>query len=779
MGAHGDDVPLCRRRSRSCSRSQSLVQSLFLLGPAAAAAAAAAPVASGNSKTNVNVLPILLSAAAATAIAEAAKEPQVDESSPLPPSYQWEPFKDWDCIGVKGALDWDALYFENEAKWSRGEDGFEVPSEAYEALRTNLTQMLAECPLGALYYLVLDTYRIFILAEEDREARMGAVQAIWKYLSVYPYFLISSSRWATWEALYYFSELHRPRDAELMDLLKCKDTRDSGGQDWPTLFNASIMWSNEHSEGKEPDEGLITDYSILMKEAAGTMWHDGGTKAQEDCPHGYIFFSGIQAMVSMLRITGDFELWARAIDFYLSEMPFYSIAASGWPTLRLFAMQSASLKTRRMPALGDFQGDVFRRGKMHPVLKRYRAYGDLLLRTPELAPFGRDAEGWALVDELVSLWPDQWVGLVRRQDFSKLRPIFHSTLEAVESVVMAMTRKTTRECGHSGITEETCLTRGCLWVPKDPKVPDDGVPSCRLPKPERKVIGVSFVWGENWAKLVGKFVFWMTQLNFHCILVAMGEACRKACEIAVSGLSQAASTVSCWDPFEGGLGDPQRGSILQRHAIIHVLLHLGLDVVAFDFDTFWFSDPRMRFEELAAETKADVMMTRHLDADCFNMGLLYIRASSRSAEWYSKYLEWLHLHPYEREQRGVNFLLGFTNQKVSFAPKDMPKLKVGVLDDENEFASSRGGWLGNWTKIRFFHWVNLAAEVMAWATIKRNHVTAFYQCALNFMTRDLMARRGPFSFPQILAEADPESLWGRTRKLLDELSVKVAPPRQV
>eukprot|EP00913_Durusdinium_trenchii_P011810 g11092.t1 len=140
--------------------------------------------------------------------------------------------------------------------------------------------------------------------------------------------------------------------------------------------------------------------------------------------------------------------------------------------------------------------------------------------------------------------------------------------------------------------------------------------------------------------------------------------------------------VTCWDPFleedSSGL-ENEHGSILQRHAMIHLLLHLGVDVLAFDFDTFWFQDARAYLEEIADHKKADVLMTKHLDSDCLNMGLLYIRSSAQTAKWYTKYFAWLHLHPYEDEQRGMNALLGFTKQKARLAKLGIPRIARGQL----------------------------------------------------------------------------------------------------
>ncbi|CAE7704659.1 unnamed protein product, partial [Symbiodinium pilosum] len=175
------------------------------------------------------------------------------------------------------------------------------------------------------------------------------------------------------------------------------------------------------------------------------------------------------------------------------------------------------------------------------------------------------------------------------------------------------------------------------------------------------------------------------------------------------------------------------GSILQRHAMVHLLLHLGIDVVAFDFDTFLFEDPRHHLETMAGTLQADVLVARHLDADCLNMGLLYVRSSRRTAEWYTRYFSWLHLHPYEREQRGLNSLLNFTSQEVSFRPQ-VPELVSAAVDDSNEFVSSRGGWLGDWSKLKFFHWVNPAETRSNWPSLKLADIAALYEAALHHET---------------------------------------------
>mmetsp|Transcript_69774 Transcript_69774/g.215766 ORF Transcript_69774/g.215766 Transcript_69774/m.215766 type:complete len:271 (+) Transcript_69774:284-1096(+) len=180
----------------------------------------------------------------------------------------------------------------------------------------------------------------------------------------------------------------------------------------------------------------------------------------------------------------------------------------------------------------------------------------------------------------------------------------------------------------------------------------------------------------------------------------MGPQVREACAFAAIRWG----SVACWSPLKGARADA-RGSLLQRHVLVHVLVHLGLDVLSLDFDTFLFQNPARRTEETAEALGADVLLTGHFDANCLNTGAIYVRSSARAAEWYSQYLSWLHAHPYEDEQRGLNALLNYTGQGISFRPKRMPPVQGGSLEDANEFVSSRGGWLGDYRQLHLFHFV--------------------------------------------------------------------------
>lgn len=694
-----------------------------------------------------------------------------------PLTYEYPEFANWDCLGVRGILDWNEVY-SVVVDGFRSDVGpvFALPEEVAQLLRADSTAAFEECPLGTVYFSVLRLYEMLGGGTAGTtEELTDASELLANRLAAFPFFVQAAARWPTYEALHHFSGQHRPRSQAAMERTLCKGVKGASGINWDDLLQAALAWSDEQLQGLEPGEGTTGNHGQMMKAAADVVYKDpaSGSAAQDECPFGFLFLCTAQALAGGMRLTGAFEPWARAVDTMLGELPFFSVAGALWPTFQMLAMFSSLSKGAAVATLGNFQGDIHRWGSYHPVAKRFRQYGDLRLLPEELSPLGRREEGWKHVDGLVKLDPWEWCVLMMSQRMQNARPIYSSVLDAISQVVRASSAPARRECGHSGISEETCRSRGCDWKSDGEGAPSE--PRCLLASAKRKVIGVTFVWGEQWAPLVPRFAAWASRIRLGVVIVAMGDACRRACQAAVAALGPSGG-VACWDPMQYiGTGDPERGSILQRHALVHLLLHLGVDALAFDFDTFFFADPRPRLEEIAEGTGAEVLMTRHLDADCLNMGLLYLRASPRTAEWYHEYLRWLHQHPYEREQRGVNALLGFTGQKVSFAPKGMPRLKVVALDDHNEFASSRGGWLGDWGKILLFHWVNPAQTVSNWGSIKVSDISAFYHLALH-QGADLLKTGN--SLARAIHGAESRSLFGHIREILDTLRVDQPPPRQ-
>jgi len=729
-------------------------------------------------------------ASAPAAHAAAASTSNGEPDGPKPPTYEWAPFANWDCVSSNSVVDWDMLYNEvvRGLRAPEGNVNFVLPQAVVDMLQNKALEGREECPLGTLYFLVL--YTIEVIAEHGGSSAVMQAEALVREMRNYPFFIIAGSRWPTYEALNHFSHLHMPQNEKAVKNALCEGVRGESGINWDTLLQASQSWSDQQLSGLEPGEGN-TEYGKVLKDAADAVYKDPqrrGAFAQEECPFGFLFLCTTQVLAAAVRLTGSFEPWARAVDQMLAELPYFIVAGSKWPTYRILTMLSSLSKGEEVSTLGSFQGDVHRWGGTHPASKRFRQYGDLRLSVSELCPLGRDTEGWLHVDMLASLNPDHWYAALVHRRLANVRPGFGEALDAALSTVRSSTFPGNRECGFSGISSEACRNRGCFWSEKsasaDPQAPS---PQCRRPFPSRKLVAVTFVWGERWAPLVLRFAAWATRLRLGVIIVAMGEACRRACQSAAAALGGAnGGNIACWDPLlerNEMRGDPasfasrnaERGSILQRHAMVHLLLHLGVDVIAFDFDTFLFSDPRLRLEAIAEEHDADILMTRHLDADCLNMGLIYVRASSRTAEWYSRYLEWLHQHPFEREQRGANAFLGFTGQRVSFMPKALPRVKALALDDANEFVSSRGGWLGNWDKLIFFHWVNPVQTHTRWADIKILDLRGLYEAALHQST-DILAAGG--SLARLLASAEPGTLLGPAREMLETMRVPVLPPRQ-
>lgn len=697
-----------------------------------------------------------------------------------PPKYAFEPFTNWDCVGVKGAADWDALYSEVEAGVLQDApaDGIEgpflMPESAIPLLSENLDNAFKQCPLGTIYFLTLYTYSIIIYQGGETASKQSELLA--SVLRRYPFFVVAGARWPTFEALHHFSSVHEPHSPLAQRTSRCAGQ--GAGVDWDAVLAASREWSEEQLRGLEPGEGDASS-GLLLKDAADKLYSKGtNVLAQEECPFGFVFLCATQVLAAAARLTGTFESWCRAVDSMLAELPFFSIAGSGWPTFFVLAMFSALSKGGNMPVLRGFQADVHRWGGVHPHSKRFRQYGDLRLLHRELSPLGVGSAGWEAVDRLTPLPFEEWLATVEANAAKDLRKVAFDALDASARVLRASALAHRWECGFSGIVQEQCLSRNCIWH----DTPPASGPQCERRGPARKLVGVTFVWGKRWAPLVPYFMAWASRLRLSVIVVAMGEACRTACEASAKALGGASSSgLACWDPLYTGPGsaDPkhaEHGSILQRHAIVHILLHLGVDVMAFDFDTFFFEDPRPRLEELAEAERADVLMTRHLDADCLNMGLLYVRASSRTAEWYTRYLTWLHQHPYEREQRGANALLGFTRQAVSFPPRALPPVRAVALDDGNEFASSRGGWLGDWAQLRFFHWVNPVETYSNWGDIKTHDLQALYEVALH-PTTDLAPANG--SLAVFLGQLPLASLLAPVRGVMESMMVPSLPERQV
>eukprot|EP00927_Polykrikos_kofoidii_P000250 TRINITY_DN10100_c0_g1_i3.p1 TRINITY_DN10100_c0_g1~~TRINITY_DN10100_c0_g1_i3.p1 ORF type:complete len:844 (-),score=94.56 TRINITY_DN10100_c0_g1_i3:27-2513(-) len=742
-----------------------------------------------------------------------------------PPTYDWPELVNWDCASTKKVADWDALYEQVIAGFSgdrqnnaglgfdRGvfdrasngsDDAYVVlPDAAIAFLSGHVAEARSACPLGYLYFLTVQV-TMFLLGSGDTDPATHAAQAeeLQRELRRYPFFVIASGRWPVFEVLNYFTALNSIHSARAVQLVRCEGmVGGRSGINWDEVRTAAITWSDEQLQGLDPGEGDSGSTHVLKTALSNIFQGNTTLFAQQECPFGVIFAVAIQALKSAFSDSGVFELWCRMLDAMLSGIPWHVISSCGWPVYRTLAYFASSAKGSHI-FLPGFQDDVQRWGRWHPSSKRFRRYADLGLSLSDL--LGPWASGslhalgvgssltdktnrsgaYRYVDKLVALNAKDWMTSLLEQSLPHEQDSLVDAAVVVMNVLQGYRLPFRWECGHSGTTRDACLLMDCIWhenggssgtVQQDEQ---QNSPACQRKRPKRKVLGVTFVWGEHWARLIPRFVGWAHKLTFSTVVVAMGTACYSACNSAVAALGGPLSSgVGCWDPFRHATsqdGAERGGSIMQRHAMVLFLLHQGIDVIAFDFDTFWFDDPRRRLELLAEESRADVLMVRHLDADCVNMGLLYIRASGRTAEWYRRYLGWFHQHPYEREQRGANALLGFTNQKISFKPRNMPYVNAALLDDNNAFVSSRGGWLGNWSQLLFFHWVNPAQTPTSWSDTKIDDLDTMYDVALHPSLR--RSSYGGRSFARVLEGSGSPPI-EKARQILEDMIVWPAPKR--
>lgn len=695
--------------------------------------------------------------------------------------YDWPPFMNWDCVGVRGILHWDQLFTQLEETLPHKQNvGYtRLPEHVQFAVETRGDDLARECPLGSIYLEAI--YAFFLLEGMGTLEQLNAQGAVVaSKTKPFPALILAGTRWRIYEAFFYFSSNNRHRFSKVAS---CENVTDSAGTNWGEFLNVSLRWASEQLLPLEPDDVYGPETSIIRQFSVDLFrdTHGKASVAQDACPFGYLFALSAQMLAAATSDTGLIEPWFRAVDQVLDDLQFYTIAATPWPTYQILAMMSASMLGR---TLMGFQEDVNRWGGAHPVSKRFRSYGDLRLSANELAPFGTNPESYTFIDQLVQLDTGTWcltiAEFTKTGQSSWASDSFKAALWAAYSAICSSYESLPVECGMSGTTTEQCRKNGCDWRPQTGENADSDLsPVCTRPRPARKLVAVTFVWGEAWAPIVPKFVGWASNLALPTVIVAMGAACKQACESAASTVGRG---IYCWNPFDNDVSDPGRGSIVQRHALVHLVLHLGLDVLAFDFDTFWFSNPQRRLESIASEgAGADVLMSRHLDADCFNMGLLYIQASGATAKWYSKYLQWYHQHTYEREQRGINSLLGFTNQSVSFPPKDMPMLRVAALDELNEFATSRGGWFGNWSnwsKIRFFHWVNPVKTPATWSEVKRSDLGDLYDVVQDKAVIRALVGSGFSSLAQIIGDSAPAPALQKVRQNFELLRTETQPERQ-
>ena len=105
------------------------------------------------------------------------------------------------------------------------------------------------------------------------------------------------------------------------------------------------------------------------------------------------------------------------------------------------------------------------------------------------------------------------------------------------------------------------------------------------------------------------------KVAYPLLVIAIGDDAASACrKLASAEASTADVQVICWMP--------DTMSQVHRFTCIHGLLHLGIDVLYTDMDTFWLRDPTHRI--LSSASDWDALFARHGDADCINIGVCVI-----------------------------------------------------------------------------------------------------------------------------------------------------------
>ncbi|CAE8724809.1 unnamed protein product, partial [Polarella glacialis] len=160
------------------------------------------------------------------------------------------------------------------------------------------------------------------------------------------------------------------------------------------------------------------------------------------------------------------------------------------------------------------------------------------------------------------------------------------------------------------------------------------------------------------------------------------------------------------------------------------------------------------------------------DADCINIGIFFLRSSSRTAVWMSQFLAWYHDHPFEIDQRGLHVFLRIPSKQmqIAYPPEDLVQLRGGVLEDVNEVVIGDVKWAGILPRMLIFHWCHRPLA------LKEQEINAAYDAA------DVLQPHGlPLSLALSLAHtAAPDSAWHKVlnfRVILESYQSATPPER--
>eukprot|EP00931_Biecheleriopsis_adriatica_P107275 TRINITY_DN81622_c0_g1_i1.p1 TRINITY_DN81622_c0_g1~~TRINITY_DN81622_c0_g1_i1.p1 ORF type:complete len:690 (+),score=138.74 TRINITY_DN81622_c0_g1_i1:74-2143(+) len=572
-------------------------------------------------------------------------------------------------------------------------------------------QAMEECPIGYLYLQLLNFYSLLnktVSADREDPGLQPAATQIMELLGRFPTFALALSRWPVFFALEHFSDQHG-----LEEELFCQGV--NGVVNWDENRALAQRWAflkrGLHRDVPVPDD-IGEELAIMEKKIAEQFFtvlrrpaHQN--KAFEECEFGFYFLVANQMTAAANRQTHHMPPFNKIMDQVVGDMSFTKVGRSSWPIWAVLVIFSDLNK-----GIWFFGGDR----------KYLRGYSDWNLRRDELSPLvspGLDflsspwkKEASKSVNSLIGLDHESYVSALelraaRREDsWGALRPITRSLLDAAQAVSASV------------------RARGA----------------------GARLAYVVLLYGKAWARLLERLAGRMSQLDIaHPLLViAIGKEAAAACRKLARGAgSSRPHDVVCWTP--------DTESQVHRFTGVHALLHLGVDVLYLDMDTFLLRDPTPRI--LASAEGWDALFARHADADCINIGIFYIRANGKTAVWMSQFLAWYHDHPFEIDQRGLHIFLGLPARELSiaYAPDDLVKIRGGVLDDVNEVVIGDVTWAGSLPKMLIFHWCHRPLEQ------KEQEINLAYDAADSLEPHNL-----PLSLAMSVASgANPGSAWAK------------------
>jgi len=659
------------------------------------------------------------------------------------------PYFDYDCDRRKGApgvlADWDAVYaWVRKSVVERPKDpDFAFPLDFLNMLgeetggglvpqgfdaSTFATKVEEECPLGVLYLRVLSFYDAVSrnLLGGDLEPYANRVQ---DSLQRFPMYAIALSRWPVYHALDFFAAAHTEHAED-----RCEGI--DGVLDWGSLRLQAVVWASQ-KRGYTNSEDLHALETTLAK-SFFTILSDRSNhqRALEECPFGFYFLVANQVVAAANKDTQYLPSFNKILDEAMSDMAFVRFSASGWPIYPVLDIFSDLNK-----GIWFFEGDR----------KYLRGYSDWNLRSDELSPMlpssldflspaWRKAAGY-FTDSLALLPPDGFKQSVHRalalreSKDGPVRPILRGLVDVAIAIADAgLGAGNARAADDSG---DASILAGA----------SDEVITKRL-------VYVVLLYGAAWADILSRLAGRFRQLGIEwpLLAIAIGSEAASACRALAerrdghpSGATR--SRVLCWTP------DSQ--SQVHRFTAIHVLLHLGIDVIYMDMDTFMLRDPTPRI--LSQAVGYDALFAGHADADCINIGVFFLRSNSRTAVWFSQFVAWYHDHPFEVDQRGLHVFLRLPAEKlrIAYPPEDLVEVRAGRLDDVNEVVIGDVGWHGDISRLLIFHWCHRPIDE------KEQEIRAAYDAA------DVAEAHGLALVVAITASlrASPGSRWAKVLEL--------------